>query len=210
MSPEPAAALVASLRETASTERAGERAVRRLADAHALFGTDMKWVEAELRRATSDGLAPATQSAQHLLQAGGKRVRPLAVLLSASCFGEAPAEARDLAVVAELVHLATLLHDDVVDDGQERRGQTTSRRVWGNAVSVLAGDLLLTHALERTAAAAPTLLGDLVTTLRRLVDGEVIQLRGRTRIDPSEATYFRIIDDKTASLFAWATRAGAR
>lgn len=208
MSLEPAAA-VASLRETATFERVGDRAVRRLADAHALFGADMKWVEAELRTATADGNAPATQSAQHLLHAGGKRVRPLAVLLSAACFGEAPA-ARELAVVAELVHLATLLHDDVVDDGQERRGQTTSRRVWGNAVSVLAGDLLLTHALERTASAMPSLLGELITTLRRLVDGEIVQLRGRTQIDVAESTYFQIVNDKTASLFAWATRAGAR
>jgi octaprenyl-diphosphate synthase len=77
-------------------------------------------------------------------------------------------------------------------------------------VSVLAGDLLLTHALERTAAiGAPAVLADLFATLRRLVDGEVVQLRGRTHLDPSEEVYFRIVQDKTASLFAWAARAGA-
>src|SRR6478736_6267636 len=156
-----------TLRETASPERVGDRAARRLQDVHGLLGTDMAWVAAELRRATQEGVTPATDAAAHLLEAGGKRVRPLTVLLSAACFGEVTPATRELAVVAELVHLATLLHDDVVDDGQERRGLTTSRRVWGNAVSVLAGDLLLTHALERTAAAAPALLGDLVTTLRR-------------------------------------------
>ena len=146
----------------------------------------------------------------HLLEAGGKRVRPLTVLLSAACFGAVPPAARDVAVAAELVHLATLLHDDVIDDGQERRGQPTPRRIWGNAVSVLAGDLLLTRALERTAAAAlPRVLGDLFATLRRLVDGEIVQLRGRTRLDPREDVYFRIVHDKTASLFAWAARAGA-
>jgi octaprenyl-diphosphate synthase len=209
MSLEPAAAL-ASLRETASPDRVGDRAVRRLADAHALFGADMAYVESELRRTTHDGPAPATRSASHLLDAGGKRVRPLAVLLSAACFGEIAPAARELAVVAELVHLATLLHDDVVDDGQERRGQTTSRRVWGNAVSVLAGDLLLTHALERTSLAAPSMLPDLILTLRRLVDGEIVQLRGRTQIDVAETTYFQIVRDKTASLFVWAARAGAR
>jgi octaprenyl-diphosphate synthase len=97
-----------------------------------------------------------------------------------------------------------------VDDGQERRGKPTPRRIWGNAVSVLAGDLLLTHALERTAAAAPgAVLSDLFATLRRLVDGEIVQLRGRTRLDPREDVYFRIVHDKTASLFAWAARAGA-
>jgi octaprenyl-diphosphate synthase len=115
-----------------------------------------------------------------------------------------------MGVVAELVHLATLLHDDVIDDGQQRRGRTAPRRIWGNAVSVLAGDLLLTHALERTAAVAPgPVMGDLLATLRRLVDGEIVQLRGRTSLDLTEETYLRVVHDKTASLFAWAARAGA-
>jgi len=175
-----------------------------------MLGADMAIVDGELARVVRDGLSPATESAAHLLEAGGKRVRPLTVLLSAACFGPPPPPARDLAVVAELVHLATLLHDDVIDDGQERRGQPTPRRIWGNAVSVLAGDLLLTHALERTSAAAPgPVLADLFATLRRLVDGEVVQLRGRLLLDPREEVYFRIIRDKTASLFAWAARAGA-
>ena len=103
------------------------------------------------------------------------------MLLSAACFGPIPSAARELAVVSELVHSATLLHDDVIDDSPERRGTEAARKVWGNAVSVLAGDLLLTHALDRTFAAAPAALSDLLTTLRRLVDGEIIQLRGRAR-----------------------------
>jgi octaprenyl-diphosphate synthase len=109
-----------------------------------------------------------------------------------------------------LVHSATLLHDDVVDEGMERRGVSTSRLVWGNAISVLGGDLLLTHALQRTQQHAPEIMPDLITTLRRLVDGEIVQLRGRSELDVSEATYERILRDKTASLFAWSTRTGAR
>jgi octaprenyl-diphosphate synthase len=205
-----AAASVALLREAATAERAGARAAERIAQVHAVLGDDMAVVDRELARMTREGVSPATDSAVHLLDAGGKRVRPLTVLLSAACFGHVPPAARDLALVAELVHLATLLHDDVIDDGQERRGRPTSRRIWGNAVSVLAGDLLLTHALERTASAAPgPVLADLFATLRRLVDGEVVQLRGRTRFDPREDVYFGIVRDKTASLFAWAARAGA-
>jgi octaprenyl-diphosphate synthase len=132
------------------------------------------------------------------------------VLLAARCFGELPRAARDIAVAAELVHLATLLHDDVIDEGKERRGRPTSRRIWGNAVSVLAGDQLLTQALARTAAAAPTsVLLDLLATLRCLVNGEIVQLSGRSRLDTSEDHYFRVVRDKTASLFAWAARVGA-
>jgi octaprenyl-diphosphate synthase len=205
-----AATAAVELRDAATPERVGPRAAARLLDIHALFAEEMAWVEAELRSLSSTGVAPATQSARHLLEAGGKRVRPLAVLLAAGCFGPIPDAAKDLATVAELVHLATLLHDDVVDDAPIRRGKPTARTVWGNAVSVLAGDLLLTHALERTSAVAPkAVLGELFATLRRLVDGEVIQLRGRTEIDVRPATYFTIVRDKTASLFVWATRAGA-
>jgi octaprenyl-diphosphate synthase len=131
-------------------------------------------------------------------------------MLSASCFCSPPPSARDIAVVAELVHLATLLHDDVLDESRERRGRLASRCIWGNAVSVLAGDLLLTHALERTEAAAPhSVLVDLFATLRRLVDGEVVQLRGRKQLDPREEVYFHIVRHKTAALFEWAARSGA-
>jgi octaprenyl-diphosphate synthase len=204
------AASVALLREAAAADRAGPRAAERIAEVQALLSDDMAVVGRELARLTREGISPATDSATHLLEAGGKRIRPLTVLLSAACFGPVPAAARDLAVVAELVHLATLLHDDVVDDGMERRGRPTPRRLWGNAVSVLAGDLLLTHALERTATSAPApVLADLFATLRRLVDGEVVQLRGRTDLDVREEVYFRVVRDKTASLFAWAARAGA-
>jgi len=205
---------VTLLQETAIPERVGARTAQRIADVASLFAEDMKYVELELSRSARVGVAPAIDAGVHLLEAGGKRVRPLTVLLAASCFGTVDHAVRELSVVAELVHLATLLHDDVVDDGMERRGHPTARRVWGNAVSVLAGDLLLTHALERTGAVVSGgrehMMLDLVGTLRRLVDGEVVQLRGRARLDLEEATYFRVVRDKTASLFGWAARVGAR
>jgi len=201
-------ASVESLRRVAASD--GGHAHERLARVRALLGEDIAHVDRELARLTREGVSPATDSAAHLLEAGGKRVRPLTVLLSSACFGIPPRVARDVAVVAELVHLATLLHDDVIDDGRERRGQPTSRRIWGNAVSVLAGDLLLTHALELTASAAPPdVLGGLFATLRRLVEGEIVQLRGRFELDASEDAYFRVVLDKTASLFEWAARSGA-
>jgi octaprenyl-diphosphate synthase len=193
-----------------SAQNAQPRTHARLAEVQALFAGDLRLVEQELMRATQDGVAPATHAASHLLRAGGKRIRPLTVLLSASCFGPVSAVARELAVVSELIHLATLLHDDVLDDCDVRRGSAAARCLWGNAVSVLSGDLLLTHALERVARLEPrSLLPELVGTLRRLVDGEVLQLRGRSRLDTSQETYFRIVHGKTASLFEWAGRVGA-
>ena len=193
-----------------AAQHAGPQTHVRLAEVQALFADDLQAITRELARATRTGLAPATDAAEHLLRAGGKRIRPLTVLLSAACFGPVTQATRSLAAVAELVHLATLLHDDVLDDCGQRRGITAARCVWGNAVSVLSGDLLLTHALERTSELQPrALLPALIGTLRRLVDGEVLQLRGRSQLDLTQDTYFRIVRDKTASLFEWSGRAGA-
>jgi octaprenyl-diphosphate synthase len=197
------------LKETADRIGPLGRVEARFSTIQAIFEPELAYIEAELRKAASEGARPATLAAGHLVGAGGKRVRPLTVLLSAACFGPLPDGARDLAVVSELVHSATLLHDDVIDDSLERRGRPSARTVWGNAVSILAGDLLLTHALDRTLAANARALAELITTLRRLVDGEIVQLRGRVNLDTSEAVYFRILEDKTASLFAWSARAGA-
>lgn len=182
----------------------------RFEDVDALVGPARELVEVALKQAASEGEAPSTSAAEHLIASGGKRVRPLTLMLSAACFGPIDDRARELAAVVEMVHVATLLHDDVIDDSDERRGRVTARRVYGNAVSVLAGDLMLTHALDRTFKAAPSLMGDLLVTLRRLVDGEVIQLRGRVALDLSASTYDRILSAKTASLFGFAAGAGAR
>jgi octaprenyl-diphosphate synthase len=186
------------------------RVIEHLAEIRAIVGDEIEWVEDALGGACAAGVQPATQAAKHLVSRGGKRVRPLTVLLAAACFGKVPATARTLALVAELVHSATLLHDDVADEGTERRGVRVARLQYGNAVSVLAGDLLLVHALERTLAEVPDALQGLLETLRMLVDGEVVQLRGRTELDVRESTYEQVVRGKTASLFSWAARAGAR
>ena len=193
-----------------AAEAAPNSVKQRLEAIRALYGEDIGVVEEELAHSVRSGVSPGTDAAVHLFEAGGKRVRPLTVILSAACFRAPCAAARTLGVVAELVHLATLLHDDVIDDGQQRRGKPTARSIWGNAVSVLSGDMLLTQALERTASLGlPSILTDLFATLRRLVDGEILQLAGRAALDVDETTYFRIVQDKTGSLFEWAARSGA-
>lgn len=201
--------LALSSLQQAATEAQSPKLDGRLQLVGRLLGDDLVWLEQSLAAVAEGGLAPASDAARHLVALGGKRVRPLTLLLSCACFGGLNAAAREMATVVELVHSATLLHDDVIDDGTERRGARTSRLIWGNAVSVLSGDFLLVQALLRTQQQAPALLPQLLTTLQRLVDGEIVQLRGRAQLDTSEATYERILHDKTASLFRFATSAGA-
>jgi len=181
----------------------------RLGEAQALLRDDLSAVERLLRDSAAQGPVPASDAARHLVSLGGKRVRPMALLLSSACFGQVPEASRHMAVCVELIHSATLLHDDVIDEGTERRGQAAARIVWGNAVSVLGGDLLLTHALVTAQQHAPALMPELLRTLRRLVDGEIVQLRGRAELDVSESVYWSILRDKTAALFRFATSAGA-
>jgi octaprenyl-diphosphate synthase len=182
---------------------------RTLEDVRELLDHDMERVEQMLEAAVQSHEEPATRAALHLTSLGGKRIRPTTLLLSAACFGPIAARARELAVVVELVHTATLLHDDVIDDGTERRGAPAPRVLWGNALSVLAGDALLVQAMERTQTHAPELMVEFLTTLRCLVSGEIVQFRGRHQVDTTQATYERILRDKTASLFRFAGSAGA-
>jgi len=152
-------------------------------------------------------------SARHLLASGGKRVRPMVCLLAARSFPPAepdPCVLR-LAIVAEAIHNATLLHDDVIDLGDTRRGKPASRLLFGNGASILGGDLLLVQALHVVEASgiAP-LMPAMIDVLRRMVGAEALQLENRGRADLTVEDYFLVVDGKTASLFEWAMEAGAR
>ncbi len=204
------AASIHALADAAAPDRAGDRVSQRLADVRSLLAREMQDVERLIADRIKAGVVPASDSAKHLFDAGGKRIRPMALLLAHACWSPIDDKARGLAAAAELVHMATLLHDDVIDDGDQRRGRPTSRRVWGNAVSVLAGDLLLVEALRFGSGAAPVTWQELVGTLGTLVEGEVVQLRGRLTVSLDESTYFDVVRGKTASLFEWALRTGAR
>jgi octaprenyl-diphosphate synthase len=159
-----------------------------------------------------DGPAtPMCQSARHLLDLGGKRLRPMCVAL-ASRVGEGFCkEARELAVAAELVHSATLLHDDVVDLGDFRRGAPTARMVYGNAASVFAGDWLLVEAIRRIRRTGfSDVLDRALGVLDEMLMAESLQLERRGRVRANTADYFRVVEGKTASLFRWALFAGGR
>lgn len=153
-----------------------------------------------------------SNAAADLIRAGGKRVRPLLVLLSARAAapGRRPRGRVALALVTELVHSATLLHDDVIDDGLTRRGLPAPRVAYGNGVSVLAGDWLLAASLDLALRSrAPGAVEALVRTLRQLVEGEARQLalRGSTAFTAEEA--LQVAQLKTGSLFAFCGEAGA-
>ena len=145
------------------------------------------------------------------LKSGGKRIRPLLTLGSAKLCGYS-GDNRDinLAACVELIHNATLLHDDVIDSSELRRGVKTSNAIWGNQSSVLVGDYLLSRCFEMIVEDGdPEVLKLLSSTSSKIAQGEVFQLEYKNEIDILEETYFKIINSKTAQLFAAATRVGA-
>lgn len=202
-------ALLASLENILADRGIGALAAR-VAELRLWIDDDMREVETELlrfdRRET-----PLHKSAEHLLSLEGKRLRPLCLVFAARLgTGFSPA-VRDLGVAVELVHNATLLHDDVVDLGDKRRGSDAARVIYGNAASIYAGDWLLVEALQRTRAAGfPDLLDSVLGLLKQMLDAEALQLRNRGRVHASAEDYFSVIEGKTASLFEWGLRAGGR
>ncbi len=145
----------------------------------------------------------------HALFQGGKRIRPLLVRYSASLVAEPPAHCNTLASVFEYLHAASLLHDDVVDHADLRRGKATAHQLWGNAPVILAGDYLLARAMELVAAVGGVECQRLVSeAIRAMVEGEFLQMRVAETQDRSEASYFAILHGKTAALISAACEVG--
>ncbi len=199
-----------ALREAAAREPSSASAAQHLAAIMALLEAELPKLEQAVLAATR-GPEPLDAASRHLVAAGGKRVRPLACLLMTSACGGAPQQSIPLAAAAELIHSATLLHDDVIDEGEERRNRPSSRVLWGNLVSVLSGDLLLTRALQLVdGAKIAGTMTDMLKTLELLIGGEVAQLKARGADDLGVEGYLEIARGKTASLFGFACRSGAR
>ena len=145
-----------------------------------------------------------------LVRLGGKRLRPLCVVLASRVGVASGSAVRDIAVAAELIHNATLLHDDVVDNADRRRGRPTARVELGNAASIFAGDYLLIEALQRVQrAGVPGVMEGLLATIAEMIRAESLQLENRGRLDTSEELYFEVARGKSAALFRWALGAGA-
>jgi heptaprenyl diphosphate synthase len=163
--------------------------------------------EAVLRDAVVSADPMVTEAAQHLVFAGGKRFRPLLVALGGQ-FGDpaAPALVRGAAVV-ELTHLATLYHDDVMDEAAVRRGAPSANSRWSNSVAILVGDYLFARAAEIVADLGPDAVRVQARTFARLVHGQIAETVGSRRADPV-GHYLRVIADKTGSLIATSARFG--
>src|SRR3954470_11947700 len=193
-----------------STARGAPSLGERLATLDRWVRADLVAFEAEIA-ALPRGARVVHQAAHHLLDLRGKHLRPMCVALT-SRFGDGFTEAaRSLAVAVELVHSATLLHDDVVDVAERRRGQPAACVVYGNAASIFAGDWLLVSALRRIASAGVEgVLDRMLGVIDEMIVAESIQLERRGNVTGGREDYFAIVEGKTAALFRWAMVAGAR
>ncbi len=150
------------------------------------------------------------QMGHYIIGNGGKRLRPMLLLLVAKALGEASDNHLTLAAVIEFIHTATLLHDDVVDESDLRRGQDTANAVWGNAASVLVGDYLYSSAFEMMVRTNNMRVMEILSkTTTAIAEGEVLQLLNCNNPDTTMEKYLEVIARKTAILFSAATRLGA-
>jgi len=182
----------------------------RLSDLLDLVREDLALFEVDVA-SLPGGRSLVHRSAEQLLALGGKRLRPTCVMLASRVGDGFDPRARDLAVAVELVHSATLLHDDVVDLGDLRRGAPASRALYGNAASIFAGDWLLIEALRRVRrAAVPGTLDRLLSVIEEMIFAESIQLEARGHLRTDRDGWMRVAEGKTAALFRWAMLAGGR
>ncbi len=176
----------------------------------ALAAADMAAVDALIRRRLGSDVALVNQVAEHIIAAGGKRLRPMLLLLAARALGHSGADAHQLAAVVEFIHTATLLHDDVVDESDLRRGRKTANALFGNAASVLVGDFLYSRSFQLMVELERLpVMKVLADTTNAIAEGEVLQLLHIRNPDTDEPAYLKVIERKTAVLFAAATRLGA-
>jgi octaprenyl-diphosphate synthase len=171
---------------------------------------EMKEFNAEFRRAMISDVPLVNLVAKYLIRTKGKQLRPMLVLLSAKACGQVNDATYRAATLVELLHTATLIHDDVVDDSELRRGFASIKSLWKNKVGVLMGDYLLAQGLLRTVKTNEYhFLAITSNAVRRMSEGELYQLQKARQLNIDEAAYFRIIADKTASLISTCCELGA-
>ena len=175
-----------------------------------LCASDMARVDSFIRESLHSDVVLINQVAHHIISGGGKRLRPTLLILSARACGYQGDNHIPLAAIIEFIHTATLLHDDVVDESDVRRGKESAHSVWGNAASVLVGDFLYSRSFQMMVGidSMPVMrvMADATNTIS---EGEVLQLLNLGDPEISESNYYQVIENKTAKLFEAACRLGA-
>jgi len=179
-----------------------------------LVKDDMQLVNQSIQEQLKSDVVLINQLGNYIVQAGGKRLRPVSLLLAARAFSpeskELDSEFTQLAAIIEFIHTATLLHDDVVDESSQRRGKDTANELWGNAASVLVGDFLYSRSFEMMVGIGNMRVMEVLSsTTNKIAEGEVMQLLNIGAAETTEEQYFTTIQNKTAILFAAATQLAA-
>ncbi|HLA75623.1 MAG TPA: octaprenyl diphosphate synthase [Gammaproteobacteria bacterium] len=175
-----------------------------------LVSDDMRAVDSLIQQRLRSEVVLINQLGQYIVRSGGKRLRPMLVLLSARALGYSGSQHITLAAIIEFIHTATLLHDDVVDASVLRRGQETANTIWGNEASVLVGDFLYSRAFEMMVEVGRMRVMEILAhATNTIAEGEVLQLLNCHNADATEENYLQVIRYKTAKLFEAAARLGA-
>jgi octaprenyl-diphosphate synthase len=175
-----------------------------------VIAADMQAVDAAIRAQLHSDVPLVSQIADYIISAGGKRIRPALVLLMANAWGYRGDDHFKLAAVIEFIHTATLLHDDVVDESDLRRGRQTANALFGNAASVLVGDFVYSRAFQMMVSVQNMRVMQILADATNVIaEGEVLQLMNMHDPDVTEARYLQVIRSKTAKLFEAATELGS-
>jgi len=175
-----------------------------------LVAEDLRKVDAVIRRRLASDVVLVNQVAEYIIAGGGKRLRPLVVVVAARACAYGQERHAEAAAIIELIHTATLLHDDVVDGSELRRGRDTANSLWGNEASVLVGDYLYSRAFEMMVELGLMRIMDIMASAtNKIAEGEVLQLMNANDPQTTEARYFEVIYRKTAKLFEAGTQVAA-
>lgn len=193
--------------EAAQRAKPTDNPVERLA---AMLAQDLAATDRFIHDYMASEVALIPQIATHLVDSGGKRIRPLITLGGARLFGYSGDAHERLAAAVEFIHTATLLHDDVVDESAMRRGRAAAHKVWGNKPTILVGDFLFSRAFQLMVSTGhPPVLDMLANASAIISEGEVLQLRATRNLAATEDDYLAVITAKTAALFSAAAESGA-
>jgi octaprenyl-diphosphate synthase len=174
------------------------------------IAADMEAVNAVIRKKLHSEVSLVNQIAEYIISAGGKRIRPVLVLLVANAYSYQGTAHHELAAVVEFIHTATLLHDDVVDESSLRRGRATANALFGNAASVLVGDFLYSRSFQMMVSLDNMRVMQILSDATNVIaEGEVLQLLNMHDPDVSQERYLQVIRSKTAKLFEAAAELGA-